>query len=148
MTDIYLGLGSNLGDKEQHIRHCLSLLEQEIGALIQCSSFYYSAPEGFESENDFVNVVAHFETSLSPLQLLEVTQEVERKMGRVNKSKSGEDGTMIHFDRVIDIDILYYGDLKEKYYDAQENEILIIPHPHMQKRAFVMTPLQEILHSV
>ncbi len=147
MTDIYLGLGSNLGDKEQHIRQCLSLLEQEIGALIQCSSFYYSAPEGFESENDFVNVVAHFETSLSPLQLLEITQAIEQKMGRVNKSKQGKDGNMIHFDRMIDIDILYYGDLQKTYYDAKGNEILIIPHPRMHERAFVMNPLQEILHS-
>ena len=74
---VYLGIGTNLGDKEENIQRALCLLEERVGELLRCSSMYYSKPWGFVSKNDFVNVVAAFVTERSPHELLERTQQVE-----------------------------------------------------------------------
>ncbi len=147
MTNIYLGIGTNLGDKEANIRTCLQLLEERVGHITQCSALFYSKPEGFVSVNDFVNVVVRMQTSFSPLALLEITQSIERTMGRTQKSErrtaNGEQ-RITHFDRIIDIDILYYGDLQYVYTNTAGEEILILPHPRIAERDFVRIPLVEV----
>ncbi len=147
MTDIYLGIGTNLGDKEANIRTCLQLLEDRVGRIVQCSALFYSKAEGFVSANDFVNVAVHMQTQLSPLALLDITQAIEREMGRTQKSEwrtANGESQLLHFDRIIDIDILYYGDLQQVFTDEAGQAILILPHPRMGERDFVQIPLGEI----
>ena len=100
------------------------------------SSLIETAPWGFYSPNKFINACVCCETSLNPRQILAATQNIEREMGRVGKSKNGE-----YHDRIIDIDILLYDDL------TVDEPDLKIPHPHMKERDFVMGPLREILES-
>ncbi len=145
--DVYLGIGTNLGDKEENIRTCIRLLAENVGHVVRCSSFFRSAPVGFTSENNFVNAVVHVQTQLSPLALLAATESIERKMGRTQKSEwqiTNGEKHLTHFDRIIDIDILYYDNLSATFYDDSGKEILILPHPRMQERDFVMVPLREI----
>ena len=136
MTDthtVYLGLGSNLGDKAANITLAVQYIEEQIGHVVRQSALYSSEPWGFESENDFVNAVVRCETTLTPHKLLRATQRIERQMGRKRKSKDG-----VYHDRIIDIDILLYDDL------TVDTPTLKIPHPLMQQRDFVMEPLREI----
>ncbi len=147
MSKVYLGIGTNLGNREENIRTCLQAIEERCGRISACSSFFYSKPQDFISKHDFINLVIHLQTSLSPLELLQVTQDIERKMGRTQKSQLSNIQTskpLIHFDRIIDIDILYYDNLSTIFYDDSGKEILTIPHPRMQERDFVMIPLNEI----
>ena len=132
---IYLSLGANLGEREATINKALDLLAQQVGPLIKRSSFFYSKPWGFESTHDFCNLCASFETSLSPLDLLHTTQSVEKQLGRNEKSINN-----VYHDRVIDIDILLYGDM------TISTPELTIPHPKMEERDFVQVPLAEIMH--
>ena len=132
---IYLSLGANLGEREATINKALDLLEQQVGPLIKRSSFFYSKPWGFESTHDFCNLCASFETSLSPLDLLHTTQSVEKQLGRNEKSINN-----VYHDRVIDIDILLYGNT------TISTAELTIPHPKMEERDFVQVPLAEIMH--
>ena len=131
---IYLSLGANLGEREATINKALDLLAQQVGPLIKRSSFFYSKPWGFESTHDFCNLCASFETTLSPLDLLHVTQSVEKQLGRNEKSINN-----VYHDRVIDIDILLYGDMTISIPE------LTIPHPKMHERDFVTIPLAEIM---
>jgi len=132
MIDVYLGLGSNLGDRHTLLLSAIELLVQRVGRLVRCSSFIETEPWGFASEHPFLNAVALFRTTLSPRELLVTTQAIERELGRKEKSVS-------HYtDRPIDIDILLYGD---EHIDEPD---LKIPHPLMGERDFVMRPLHEI----
>ena len=136
MTDthtVYLGLGSNLGDKAANITLAVQHIEEQIGHVVRQSALYISEPWGFDSENEFVNAVVKCETILSPHQLLRTTQRIERQMVRKRKSCNG-----VYHDRIIDIDILLYDDL------TIDTPSLKIPHPLMQQRDFVMVPLREI----
>lgn len=130
--DVYLGLGSNLGDRHTLLLKAIELLAQRVGRLARCSSFIETDPWGFASENRFLNAVALFRTTLTPRELLTATQDIERQLGRREKSN----GT--YHDRPIDIDILLYGDA------VIDEPDLKIPHPRMQERDFVMRPLREI----
>lgn len=130
----YLSLGSNLGNKEDNLTKAVSLISEKVGKVVRRSSFYYSEPWGFQSENSFVNLCIAVETSLAPLDLLHSTQLIERTMGRTRKSKDG-----LYHDRIIDIDILLYGDQHISLPELQ------IPHPLMTRRDFVMIPLREIM---
>ncbi len=130
---VYLGLGTNLGDKEQNLRMSVKKIEERIGSVVALSAFYATAPWGFSSENSFLNAAVGVETTLSPLQVLRETQRIEREMGRTEKSVNGW-----YADRLIDIDLLLYDD---RVMDA---EGLILPHPLMTERRFVMEPLSEI----
>ena len=130
--DIYLGLGSNLGDRHTVLLSAIELLVHRVGRLVRCSSFFETEPWGFKSEHQFLNAVALFRTTLSPRELLTVTQNIERELGRTRKSVQGYE------DRPIDIDILLYGDERVDEPDLQ------IPHPRMQERSFVMEPLEEL----
>ena len=132
--EVYLGLGSNLGDKLQNIAQAILLLNEHVGEVLRQSELYVSEPWGFVSAHDFVNACVCCATSLTPRQVLKATQRIERRMGRIHKSHDG-----VYHDRIIDIDILLYDDL-------QINEPgLIIPHPLMHQRDFVMIPLNSIL---
>ena len=134
---VYLGLGTNLGDKEQNLRMSIKKIEERIGNVVSLSAFYATAPWGFSSENSFLNAAVCVETTLLPLQVLEETQRIERELGRTEKSVNG-----LYADRLIDIDLLLYDD---RVMDA---EGLILPHPLMTERRFVMEPLSEIAPDV
>ena len=134
---VYLGLGTNLGDKEQNLRMSIKKIEERIGTVVSLSAFYATAPWGFSSENSFLNAAVCVETTLLPLQVLEETQRIERELGRTEKSVNG-----LYADRLIDIDLLLYDD---RVMDA---EGLILPHPLMTERRFVMEPLSEIAPDV
>ena len=139
MHQVYLGLGSNLGDREEHIRKAIALIGESIGLVIRQSSLIETEPWGFESANRFLNGVILVETSLTPRQLLKATQKIERQLGRKKKSTDSCLLTPVSYsDRSIDIDILLYDDL------TIDEPDLKIPHPLMQQRDFVMIPLREI----
>ena len=133
MNKVYLGIGTNLGNKEQNVLRAYELIEHKVGQISKRSSLYSTEPWGFKSDNDFVNSVICVETELSPHDVLKATQAIERQMGRTRKSRGGE-----YHDRIIDIDILLYDDITVVEPD------LIIPHPLMKEREFVMKPLREI----
>ena len=130
---VYFSLGTNLGDKEQNLRMAVQHIEERIGKVISLSAFYVTAPWGFDSDNSFLNAAVAVETDLEPLALLDITQDIEKQLGRTLKSAGG-----VYQDRMIDIDLLLYGDLIYK------DERLTLPHPLMQERSFVMNPLAEI----
>ena len=143
---VYLGLGSNLGDREEHIRKAIALIGEKVGLVIRQSSLIETEPWGFESSNKFLNGVILVETSLTPRQLLKATQKIERQLGRKKKSTDSclltPDSCLLtpvsYSDRSIDIDILLYDDL------TVDEPDLKIPHPLMEQRDFVMIPLHEI----
>ena len=135
--ELYLSLGSNLGDREDMLRRAIMLIGERIGAVQRVSSFIETEPWGFESEHPFLNAAVMVLTTLSPIECLDATQQIERELGRKKKSKNG-----IYHDRPIDIDLLLYGDLK------LSTPRLTIPHPHMYERDFVMIPLREIMPSI
>lgn len=130
----YLSLGTNLGDKRKNITEAIKNIGELVGDVVRQSALYETEPWGFRSDNRFVNAAVCVDTQLSPRWLLEVTQRIEMEMGRTLKSAGGE-----YHDRIIDIDILLYGDL---HIDEPD---LKIPHPLMHERDFVMTPLNEIM---
>jgi len=132
MAFVYLGLGTNLGDKELNLKNAVMNLSLEVGSVIRLSAFFASDPWGYESENEYLNAVVLVETNLSPFELLEKTQAIERRMGRTSKTTAG------YHDRMIDIDILLYDDL------IIDQPDLKIPHPLMSQRNFVLVPLSEI----
>ena len=127
-------MGTNLGDKRKNIVEAIKNIGELVGDVVRQSALYETEPWGFRSDNRFVNAAVCVDTQLSPRRLLEVTQRIEMEMGRTLKSAGGE-----YHDRIIDIDILLYGDL---HIDEPD---LKIPHPLMHERDFVMTPLNEIM---
>lgn len=132
MATVYIGLGTNMGNKRGNLLSAVALLAERAGNILALSTVYETTPWGFQSENDFLNAVLVQVTTLTPLELLDTTRRIETEMGRVQKS----DG--VYHDRIIDIDILMYDDL------IMKNDRLTIPHPLMHKRKFVMDPLIEI----
>ena len=148
MTDkhkVFLGLGSNLGDREENIRKAIALIGERVGLVIRQSSLIETEPWGFESDNKFLNAVILCETTLTPRQLLRTTQRIERDLGKLRKhatvrsqSSKFKVQSSKFSDRPIDIDILLYDDL------TIDEPDLKIPHPLMHERDFVMIPLKEI----
>ena len=137
---VYLSLGTNLGDKEHNLVSAITEIERRIGPIRAQSAFLATEPWGFESPNTFLNAAIRVETELSPHALLKVTQQIERDMGRTQKSTvNSQLSTVIYHDRIIDIDILLYDDLQI------HTKKLTIPHPHMYERDFVLIPLKEIM---
>lgn len=131
--EVYLGLGTNLGDKVQNLKDAISRISDAVGRILRQSSFIETEPWGFESSNRFLNAVVCCETEKTPREVLLLTQQIERDMGRKQKSVS-----VGYVDRPIDIDILLYDDL------TVDEPDLKIPHPLMHQRDFVMIPLEEI----
>jgi 2-amino-4-hydroxy-6-hydroxymethyldihydropteridine diphosphokinase len=133
MADVYIGLGSNLGDKVANLRRALRLLVATRGsevALIAVSPLYRTEPVGGVEQDRFLNAAAHIETTLTPRGLLNRLLAVERKLGRVRTVRNGP--------RIIDLDILLWGDL------IVNEDDLVIPHPRMHERLFVLDPLAEL----
>lgn len=133
LHDVFLGLGSNLGDRGENLEHAINNIEKRIGEVVSTSAFYITDPVGFESENQFLNAVCEVKTKLDPLMVLKETQTIEKEMGRQIKTVNG-----VHADRVIDIDLLLFDN---KTYDSP---CLVLPHPHLHERAFVLLPLAEV----
>ena len=162
MSLVYLGLGSNMGDRRQNIEKAVALIGERVGEVVRQSSLMETEPWGFASDNLFLNGVVLCQTDLSPREVLQATQKIEREMGRKKSEKRGarseergakneERGarnelstvncqlsTRHYQDRPIDIDILLYDDLRVDEPDLK------IPHPLMEQRDFVMIPLREI----
>lgn len=131
MTEVFLGLGSNVGDREAQLKAAIDLLDEQQGIeVIKVSSFYETAPVGYVVQPDFLNLCIKIETELSPHEVLERGLAIEQQLHRVRKERWGP--------RTLDIDILLYGD------EIIETKDLSIPHPRMTERAFVLIPLQEI----
>ena len=133
MAEVYLGLGTNLGDKEANLDMAMEEIRKRVGEILSLSAYYITEPWGFDSKNAFLNAVCKVSTSLSPLDVLLTTQSIEKDLGRMKKSVNGQ-----YSDRPIDIDILLYDDI------VLDSPNLTIPHPLMHKRTFVMEPLTEI----
>jgi 2-amino-4-hydroxy-6-hydroxymethyldihydropteridine diphosphokinase len=131
MSIAYIGLGSNIGNKSENILHALNLLNQNHDIkIIKISSFYETEPIGYEDQDWFINAVAELETYISPKRLLGILLGIEQEMGRKREIKWGP--------RIIDLDLLLYDKL------CLNEPDLIIPHPRMHERAFVLVPLAEI----
>ena len=147
LVDLYLSLGSNMGDREANIETAVSLLNIELKTPYKAiSSLMETKPWGFESDQRFLNAAVHYELWLKKgynpeaegLMILEICKDIERRLGRTGGPEYGEGGERIYHDRPIDIDILLFGDNK---IDCPE---LTIPHKLMYERDFVMIPLNEI----
>lgn len=129
MATTYLSLGSNLGDREANIKSALKMLGQE-ARILKVSSLYETEPVGYKDQPWFLNLVCSLETDLSPQALLELAKTIEKNLGRKPTHRFGP--------RPIDIDILFYDDL------ILDSPDLVIPHPRLIERAFVLVPLKEI----
>ena len=132
MTQVFVGLGSNLGQPEKQIADALAFLNGMANVVVtKCSSLYRSKPVGPRGQPDYINAVAVLEATLSPLDLLDQIQAIETQQGRVR-------GKVRWGPRTLDLDLLLYGDKKIN------NERLTVPHLEMQNRDFVLIPLSEI----
>lgn len=130
---LYLGLGSNLGNRKALLEQAICLLEERLGSVVRVSSMIETEPWGFDSPHPFLNACCCVLTPCSPRECLTITQEIERQLGRTTKSHDG-----VYHDRTIDIDLLMYDDLHV------DEPGLQLPHPFMEERDFVMIPLKEI----
>ncbi len=146
---LYLGLGSNQGNRRQNIENAISLLNVELKTpYTAVSSFIETEPWGFESDEKFINAVVLYELDLKEgynaeaegLMILEKCKDIERRMGRTGEPEYDEKGERIYRSRPIDIDILLLGDER---IDCEE---LTVPHKLMYERDFVMIPLDEIMN--
>ncbi|HTF99261.1 MAG TPA: 2-amino-4-hydroxy-6-hydroxymethyldihydropteridine diphosphokinase [Nitrospirota bacterium] len=126
---VYIGLGSNLGDKVESCRKAIAMLSKA-GNITSVSSFYTSEPIGYPDQEEFINAAVELETELSPLALLAACHVIEDELGRRRLMHWGP--------RTVDLDILFYGNL------VVESDELVIPHPLMAERRFVLVPLCEI----
>lgn len=133
MAIVFLGLGSNIGNKAENLNKAINFLRVRMGEVVSSSAFYETKPWGYASENAFLNAVVSVDTNILPLQILTIIQEIEKEMGRRVKNERER-----YEDRIIDIDLLFYDDLI--YSDSQ----LTIPHPLIENREFVLNPLDEI----
>jgi 2-amino-4-hydroxy-6-hydroxymethyldihydropteridine diphosphokinase len=131
MNEVGIGMGSNLGNRLEILRQAISALTELSGDEFRISSVYESKAWGYDSENSYYNMVIVFRTNLSADELLDSLLEIEQRLGRVRIDKS-------YSDRSIDLDLLFYGDL------IRHDEYLILPHPRMSLRRFVLEPLKEI----
>ena len=131
MKIVFLGIGSNLGNRENNLEQAVARIEEHIGQVLKSSSIYITEPWGFKAEEEFLNIVVKIGTKLTPSGILGRILMIESLLGRVRDRKK-------YSSRLIDIDILLYED------KIVEEEILKIPHPLLHKRKFVLVPLCEI----
>jgi 2-amino-4-hydroxy-6-hydroxymethyldihydropteridine diphosphokinase len=131
MIKLYLLLGGNLGNKQQVFADARTRLEKQVGFISAQSAIYETEPWGFESEDLFWNQALKLKTDLSPEDVLAQTQLIEKELGRIRKEKQYDS-------RVIDIDILFFGD------QVVKTGNLTVPHPRIQERKFALVPLCEI----
>lgn len=131
MALVYIGLGSNLGDKQGYIQTALQLLSRTPGIrLLRVASLYESEPWGNTQQDWYLNTVAELDTDLPALELLEVLLTIEKELGRIRQERWGP--------RTIDLDLLLYGQEEVNHPDLQ------VPHPRITERAFVLVPLAEL----
>jgi 2-amino-4-hydroxy-6-hydroxymethyldihydropteridine diphosphokinase len=131
LQTVYLLLGSNLGNRKEILEKAIELLAQKVGVIISQSKDYETEPWGVtDHQPDFLNLAIEIHTTLKPLEVLEQTQIIESQLGRVRKEKWGA--------RLIDIDMIFYGN------EIIDEPNLKIPHPLMEERDFVLTPMTEI----
>lgn len=133
MHTAYFSLGSNLGNRQGLISRAVRLMELRVGTLVSLSRFYETEPVGFSSEHLFLNAAAAFTSNISAEEILDTTQQIERELGRTQKSEGG-----VHYDRTVDIDLLLLDD------EIIKTPRLTLPHPHLHERRFVLEPLAEI----
>ena len=131
MHQVFLGIGGNIGNKPKNFVKVQNLIECEIGVISKQSSVYESPPWGFHAEKNFWNQVLLVETELSPVEILSEIAQTERLFNRKRHTDN-------YTSREMDVDILYYEDI---YIETEE---LIIPHPRLHQRLFVLVPLTEI----
>ena len=131
MIRLYILLGGNLGDKQKVFSEARALLREQVGIITALSVVYETEPWGFESSDYFWNQVIEIVTGLSAAEVLLQTQHIELQLGRIRKEVQ-------YNSRIIDIDILFYGD------QVINSDDLIVPHPRIQERKFVLVPLHEI----
>ena len=129
MVKVYVGIGSNLGDKENNIKKAIALLKEKCKAL-KISSLYETEPVGYKAQDWFLNCAVSLETDLKPEELLNFFQSIEKILGRIRTIKNGP--------RTIDLDILFYGTKIIK------TKSLKVPHPRLHKMRFVLEPLNEL----
>jgi 2-amino-4-hydroxy-6-hydroxymethyldihydropteridine diphosphokinase len=132
MPDVYLGLGSNLGNRALHIANARNTIERRAGPITAVSSIYDTAPWGPVPQDNYLNQVICISTTMVPRDLLAILHEIERAAGRNRKNE------VRYGPRPLDLDILIYGD------SAVSEDGLVIPHPRITERAFVLVPLAEI----
>ncbi len=130
---LFLGLGTNAGERNTVLRRCISLLNERVGSVKLVSSIMESEPWGYESSHLYLNEVVGLETTLTPLQVLDQTEAIERELGRTQKSHNS-----VYQDRTLDIDLLLWD---ERIVDTPR---LKVPHLLMHERIFVLKPLAEI----
>ena len=131
MHMVFLGIGGNIGNKADNFNKVYTFIKNELGEIVKSSSVYETPPWGFSADDNFWNQVLIIETELSPTEVLQKITEIENHYGR--EREPGK-----YNSREMDIDILYYDDIFE------ETETLIIPHPRIQYRKFVLVPINEI----
>ena len=134
--EIYLALGSNLGNRVNHLEEAIRHIAEQVGTLGKISGIYESESWGFSSDNRFCNCCISAHTDLEPLQVLDAILKIEKRMGRERKIAKGGGGG--YEDRTIDIDLLFFGKL------CYEHPRLVLPHPAIADRKFVLLPLHEI----
>ena len=134
INETYLIIGTNLGDKRINLKEAGKMIEQRIGSIIQQSSVYETEPWGIEDQPTFYNQVLLVQTKLDATSVLGAISKIETDMGRIRKEKYGS--------RVIDIDILFFNN------DIYDSAALIVPHPRITERNFVLAPLAEIAGNV
>ncbi|GAA4340464.1 2-amino-4-hydroxy-6-hydroxymethyldihydropteridine diphosphokinase [Mucilaginibacter gynuensis] len=130
MIDVFLLLGTNLGEREMYLQQAVQHIAEEVGAVIKLSSVYETQSWGKTDEPDYLNQVILLQTELPPLALLTRVLHIESILGRVRKERWGA--------RVIDIDVLFYGD------QVINEPQLQVPHPRLHERRFTLEPLAEI----
>ena len=133
VNEAYIGIGSNIGHRERNIEIALHLIGQKC-LVTKRSSLYETEPIGYKEQNWFLNGAVGIQTSYNPLELHTTLQKIEKGMGRIKNVPNGP--------RIIDLDLLMYGDLILKSKDLE------IPHPHFHERRFVLVPLHEIASDV
>ena len=135
MNKAYLGLGTNIGDREGYLRQACEILQKHTQInILKISKVYETKAWGYTEQDDFFNICVEIETTLCPLELLEVCHLIEEKLNRVRVIRWGP--------RNIDVDILFFNNI------ISENESLTLPHPRIKERAFVLIPLMDLNESL
>ena len=134
MRTVSVNIGTNLGDREANLRRAVDEIARSVGSTPRVSSIYESEAWGYQSDNPFFNIAVEFESDLPVGRLLDIFQRIEREAG--SSSHRNADGS--YADRLVDIDIIYYGD------SIISSDTLVTPHPRMEQREFVLVPLCEL----
>ena len=131
MNKAYLGLGTNMGDKQAYLKEACKIISDNTNInIVKISKVYKTKAWGYTNQDDFLNICIEVDTNLSPEELLEVCHEVENKLNRVRVIRWGP--------RTIDVDILFFNNI------ISTDENLILPHPRIKERAFVLIPLMDL----